>query len=217
MKEIVAIFDFDGTLSSGSSGLRFFRYLLGKKTYSHIMKRNFFWNLLYLSTWGNRYALNKITRSIFRDKSHEEILHYAEKYSKKIMPKFHYEQIMQRLDWHQKQGHRIILITGALDIYITPWAKQVEIKEVFATRLEVSSEGLLTGNIENGIYLGKNKLSALQKLLGEHENYITYVYADSYSDRFLLAAANYAYWIRDPNESLDKSLLNSKKLQRWKK
>lgn len=66
MKPTIAVFDFDGTLSNGECGLRFFRYLLGEKRFYHFILRNAFWNLLYLSKLKDEYALNKITSSVFQ-------------------------------------------------------------------------------------------------------------------------------------------------------
>jgi HAD superfamily hydrolase (TIGR01490 family) len=216
MKQTVAVFDFDGTLSSGECGLRFFQYLLGKKHFYGFILRNFFWNLLYLCKLRDEFALNKIISAVFKDKRLEEVAQIANNFSQEIMPRYLYEKMMQRLVWHQVQGHRCIIITRALDIYMQPWAQQVAINEMIATKLEVTGDGFFTGKIANHSFVGEKKLQALYELLGDPADYVVYAYADSDSDKYILAAADYAYWVCDPHAAIDKALVDHKTHNQWK-
>lgn len=132
------------------------------------------------------------------------------------MPLHLYEKIIQRLAWHQAQGHRNIIITRSFDIYMNPWAKQAAINDMIATKLEINEKGLFTGKIVNHSYVGEKKVQALHELLGT-DNYTSYAYADSASDRYILAAADYAYWIRNPDEDVESSLVDTKTHKQWKK
>jgi len=218
MKQTVAVFDFDGTLSNGECGPRFFRFFLGKKRYHLMAVLNTFWILLYLAKLGDEYAMNKVLTSVFKGKKYNELLEIAHTFSKEVMPHYIYDNIMQRLYWHQKQNHRCIIVTRSLELYMKPWGEHVAINDIIATKLEVTENGLFTGKIANHSYVGEKKLNALRALIGSEQNYITYAYGDSSTgDKYILAAADYAYWIRDPKEPIDKSLLDPKTHQQWKK
>ncbi len=217
MRQPIAVFDFDGTLSDGVCGLRFFRYLLGDIGYCQFIFRNAFWSLLFLSRLSDEYALNKMVSSVFKGRKLEELTQIADEFSKEIMPHHLYDKIVQRLVWHKEQGHRNIIITRSLDLYMKPWGKQIEIHDMIATKLEVTDEGLLTGNIANHSFVGEKKLLALKELLRNQEHGTLYAYGDSTSDRYILAAADYAYWIRNPEDHVDLSLVDPLTHAQWKK
>ena len=57
----------------------------------------------------------------------------------------------ERLDWHRKQGHRVVLVSASPEVYVLAAAEVLGIDGAVATRLQVGGGGLLTGRYE-----GKN-------------------------------------------------------------
>ena len=217
MKQTIAVFDFDETLGIGISGLRFFRYFLGKKRFYYFMLHTSFWHFLFVMQWGEQYALNKIFALLLKGQTVAEVTRTAEQFSKEIIPQYLYGKVLQRLKWHQEQEHQIIIISGSLDIYLRPWAEQIKATTLIATKLETTEEGYFTGKIEDQYYSGKAKLRALLELIGQLNNFVCYAYGNSVSDRYILAAADYAYWIRNPEEDIDKALIDPQTQAKWVK
>ncbi|MGA7953290.1 MAG: HAD-IB family hydrolase, partial [Gloeobacterales cyanobacterium] len=94
--------------------------------------------------------------------------------------------------WHQSQGHRTILVSASLAIYLQPWAQRMGIQDVLGTDLEVK-QGRFTGKIKGKNCYGPEKLARLQHLINM-EHCCLHAYGDSKGDRELLSVAQYPYY-----------------------
>jgi len=110
--------------------------------------------------------------------------------------------MVDRLKWHRGQGHTVVIVSASYEDYLCPVAEHLEVDAVLATRLEVGSDGVLTGGL-----LGRNcradekvhRLHAWMRDAGINPNDATvWAYGDSAGDRELLAAADHAVWAGDP-------------------
>ncbi|TDJ86650.1 HAD-IB family hydrolase [Campylobacter volucris] len=99
-----------------------------------------------------------------------------------ILPNIN-KNIMEKLFWHQDQGHRIVIVSGGLSIYIEEFAKIYDIKDVVAVDLEILN-GKLTGNIDGIHTMQERKLYKLiQKInLDKYNLKESYAYSDCSSD-----------------------------------
>ena len=101
---------------------------------------------------------------------------------------------MQRLAWHRQQGHRCVVISASLELYLRPWASTVGFDEVLGSRLEVLDNGRTSGKLLGENCFGPEKMRRLEALLGPREGYTLYAYGDSRGDKELLSAADYAFY-----------------------
>jgi HAD superfamily hydrolase (TIGR01490 family) len=108
------------------------------------------------------------------------------------------EEALQRLAWHRRQGHRCVVISASLGVYVQPWALQAGFDEVIASRLETTADGCVTGKLAQGNCYGAEKVRRLEALLGDRAGYTLYAYGDSRGDRELLSLADHAYYRRMP-------------------
>ncbi len=99
---------------------------------------------------------------------------------------------MTRLHWHQRQGHRCVLVSASMDIYLKPWAAAAGFDDVVCSTLEFH-DGRVTGRLAGGNCYGDEKARRLAQLLGE-QDYTLYAYGDSRGDKELLAMADYGYY-----------------------
>jgi short-subunit dehydrogenase len=120
----------------------------------------------------------------------------AERFAEEIMPKHLNSAMIQRLKWHQSQGHRCMVISRSFDLYTRPWAESLGISEISVTQLEVSSEDRFTGRILGESCAGDEKVRRLKSLLHDRNDYLIYAYGDSPSDQALLDEADYGYYLR---------------------
>ena len=195
----MAAFDFDGTLTRRETLLPFLLHTLGAATVVR--------NALLLSPILAGYALGLIANNVAKERVFirclkgmrmDELQNKGERFASYVLPGLLSHEAMQRLEWHQQQGHRCVVISASLELYVLPWAHSAGFDDVLATLLETNGEGCTTGKISGANCFGSEKVSRLRALLGERERYTLYAYGDSRGDRELLSFADYAYYRKFP-------------------
>jgi HAD superfamily hydrolase (TIGR01490 family) len=186
-----AFFDLDGTLVPlPSLERRFFRRLRYRKA---IPARNY---ILWV-----REAMRLMPRGI------SAILQANKLYLRGVEtfdelggggPSF-FAQAIERVEWHAKQRHEIVLMSGTLEPLARGAARALEAElaargimvtiPVFATRLE-ELDGRWTGRVLGEAMFGEAKARATKRLAEEKRLDLRrcYAYGDSLNDRWLLAA-----------------------------
>jgi HAD superfamily hydrolase (TIGR01490 family) len=200
---VIAAFDFDGTITYCDTLIPF---LL---SFTSIWKTSF--KLILLIPTFLSFLLGK--------KSREEVKEAILTRFVKGVPSQHLEQIgsnfalkrlnrfvkpsaLDRIQWHRQQGHRCILVSASIDVYLEPWAKQIGFTNVLTSRLEIDSQTRATGRLNGLNCRGPEKIRRLEELLGTPKNYTLYAYGDSLGDRELLAFADYTFYREIPKEKL---------------
>jgi len=122
-----------------------------------------------------------------------------------------FEDGIERAAWHAKQGHTIVIVTGTLEPLAQEIARAIEAElavrgmavsvRVCATRLE-QTHGRWTGKILGEAVFGKGKLRAALRMAAEMKLDLekSYAYADSSSDRCLLAAVGRPFAVNPSND-----------------
>jgi alcohol-forming fatty acyl-CoA reductase len=100
----------------------------------------------------------------------------------RVMP-----EAVRRIRAHRAAGHRTILITGTVDVFVRPLASLFD--EVVASRMH-ERDGVLTGYLDSPPLVDEARAAWLRRhaLDAELDLAASYAYADSYSDRPLLEA-----------------------------
>jgi HAD superfamily hydrolase (TIGR01490 family) len=190
----IAAFDFDETLSDRDSLFPFLKMVVGSW--------RFYWGLIILSPVLLGYALHFIPNW----KAKEAVLRYflggltadrlqcwGDRFARQIIPQMLRPEALQRLKWHQKQGHQTIVASASLEAYLQPWAESLGFDRVLGTRLQ-TIEGRVTGRILGNNCYGREKVDRLQEAIGDLSQYCLYAYGDSQGDKPLLAVADYPYY-----------------------
>ena len=196
MKKVVAVFDFDGTLSRGESGIKFARFILDKYQFIWFLLRHLPFFILYGLRIQHEKMLKTMMRYAFKDRSELITAQMAEQFVKEVLLKNINSAVVEKLHWHQQQGHRCIIVSRAAEIYLQPWAKQMNIDYVCGTRLEINERACYTGEIVGLSCDGAEKVKRLYALLGNRSDYTVYAYGDSYGDNEMLADADYSFNVK---------------------
>jgi len=189
----LALFDFDGTLTKIDSLPDFIKFAVGKKSY--------YFGLLLLSPILVLYKLKVIPN----DAAKERLLGYffqgwdnhtfqelADNYSLQQLNNIIRPEAMKRLIWHQKQGHKVVIVSASMECWLRGWCNKNKI-ELIATVLEVS-QGKLTGRFASKNCNGLEKVYRVQLALDLSLYGCIYVYGDSQGDQDMLGLADKAYY-----------------------
>lgn len=191
----VAAFDFDGTLTTRDTLLPFLQFVAGTgKTCRELIPL-----IPSLLAYGcglieRQEIKERVLTRFLSDYSFEELCGLGSEFADKLLASYLKKDGMQRLQWHLDEGHRCVLVSAAIDIYLKPWGKQTGFHDVICSRCAVDGHGRLTGLLEQENCWGEEKVKRLTTMLGQRENYVLYAYGDSRGDRELLALADYAFY-----------------------
>lgn len=192
---VVAVFDFDHTLTDRDSFLPFLFYSIG------------FWKTVYYLMTLILDFVKFLTGNLSRQAMKERIIHrfiggwsfteveaLAQRYADQKLDRYIKSKAWKRLAWHQSQGHRCLLVSAALDFYLKPWAMRHGFESVLASRLELTQTGKITGRLLGDNCWGLEKKRRLLAYLDSEKNYRLYVYGDSRGDQEILALADYPFY-----------------------
>ncbi|MBS4163338.1 Protein CicA [Candidatus Protochlamydia amoebophila] len=192
---VVAAFDFDKTLTNRDSLLPFlyeqtgfFRALWKMILLAPLFLKFFFGKL------SRQEIKEKILTQFFKGMPIRQLKAICKRYADKKLDVYLNAQAIERLRWHQRQGHRCILVSASIDLYLRPWAERYGFEEIFASTLEVDSKGNVTGKLKGKNCWGVEKTKRLTNYLGPKETYQLYAYGDSLGDQELLALADYPFY-----------------------
>jgi phosphatidylglycerophosphatase C len=198
-KLIVAAFDFDGTLTRRETLLPFLLHTLGAVAVAR--------DALVLSPTLAAYGLGLIRNDVAKERVFVrclagmrigELQQAGERFAMDVLPGLLRYAAMQRLEWHKQQGHRCVVISASLELYVRPWAIAAGFDDVIATHLETHADGHVTGKLSGANCYGIEKVRRLEALLGAREGYSLYAYGDSRGDRELLSVSDHAFYRRFP-------------------
>jgi HAD superfamily hydrolase (TIGR01490 family) len=102
-------------------------------------------------------------------------------------------EMRERLAWHQRSGHRIVIISASLGAYLRPLGAELGVDGVIAVEL-LAEDGVLTGEIDGINVRGAEKLSRLRTWVDDADVEL-WAYGDSSGDEHLLAAAHHPTWV----------------------
>ena len=193
MKPIVAAFDFDGTLSRGVSGLRFFRELLGPAAYSWFWLRQLPALISYGLRTNHEASLERINRHIFTHRRTAEVATAGEKFAQQDLSRHLWPDMVKVMLAHRDRGDRCVVVSRGYEAYLRPWARSVGIHDVLCTRLESGSDGRLTGAMPEPSCDGDEKVRRLLRLLGDRDAVELHAYGDGPGDFPLFQEADCAF------------------------
>jgi fatty acyl-CoA reductase len=103
-----------------------------------------------------------------------------------------YPEGVRRIREHKRAGHRVLLLTGALDIVVEPLAELLEVDVDCAHLLE--RDGRLTGDLQAPPPAGEARATLLEEYARRHEMVLpdSFAYADAISDLPMLEAVGTA-------------------------
>jgi alcohol-forming fatty acyl-CoA reductase len=189
--EVAAIFDVDGTLV-GSNVVSYFAWLRMREL--HVAARPF-WLAAFLPKVPYYWALDKVSRAHFNRAFYKNYAGWkparARHLGQESFPGFTlsriYPDALARLREHKEAGHRVVLLSGALDFLLDPLKDLVD--DVLCASLE-EENGSYTGELSGAPVAGDARARMLASFARRRGLDLSrsYAYADSISDLPMLEA-----------------------------
>jgi len=185
----LAIFDFDNTITCKDSLIDFIYYTVGPL--------RFFEGVLCLTPLLIFHKLGLIANDkiketalshFFKNWEQERFATSVSLYSQKYLPAIIRESALQKIHWHQNQGHKIVIVSASLENYLIGWCRHIN-AELLATGLEFK-EGRFSGKLATPNCYGQEKIRRLQQHYDLKKFDYIYAYGDSQSDLVLKSIAN---------------------------
>jgi phosphatidylglycerophosphatase C len=192
-KQIIAAFDFDGTLTTKDTLFHFGLYALGSV--------RFWWSMflflprmvLFLCKMvhGDPTKI-ALLRIFYKGKSEpylrKKAIDYLPHLQTIINPK-----ALAKLQWHQAQGHTVCIVSASPEFWIRPWAHAHGVELVIATQLQFPN-GIFTGQYASSNCIEGQKVVRILEQFPNKENYTLYAYGDSSGDTQMLALADFPFF-----------------------
>lgn len=189
----IALFDFDGTLTHKDSFGDFIQFAVGKpKTLMGGVLLSPFLAGYALGLVDNSKAKQQVIKYFFGGWSQQDFQRVAQDYALQKIPEILRPKGLERLRWHQEQGHRVVIVSASAQDWLKPWTEELGV-DLIATQLEVKQD-MITG-CYNGLNChGEEKVRRIQQVydLAQYEQ--IYAYGDTSGDKPMLALAHQAFY-----------------------
>ena len=185
---IGAFFDFDGTIIHGYSASTYLREQVKR---GDIKPRQLLELMKVTAQFGignmNFSGMLTMASQFLAGIKESEYLEFSELLYKKHIAKLIYPESRALIEAHLKKGHTVALVSAATPYQIKPAARELGIKHVKCSQLEVI-DGNFTGRVLRPTCYGMGKVHAAEVMEHEHNLEIenSYFYSDSDEDLQLL-------------------------------
>lgn len=185
----LAAFDFDGTLVAGDSLPRFLSLLLGRRRFAAVLSASGPAMLAGYRVEGRDGAKAALLVRAVAGVEASRAAEVGESFSK-VLARQVRPVMSERIAWHRSEGHKLVLVSASLGLYLQPFGRLTGFDEVIATALEVGPDGLLTGRLLGANVRAAQKAVLLKELIGA-DSVTVWAYGDSRGDREMLAMADH--------------------------
>ena len=193
MKKELALFDFDGTITTKDSLLDFIQYAVGKpRYYLGLLAMSPILAAFLLRLMRNNVAKEKLLGFYFKGWTVEKIERLGEQYTKARIDRIVRPKAIEKLRWHKTQGHRVILVSASIDTWLKGFC-QAEGLELLSTRM-AQQGGILTGRFEGANCHGQEKVDRIKACLSLDDYEVIHAYGDSSGDKQMLAIADHPHY-----------------------
>jgi HAD superfamily hydrolase (TIGR01490 family) len=195
MKKLtIAAFDFDGTVTRKDTLLEFIKFSKGRvKFYLCILLFAPLLVAMKLKLLPNWKVKQLVFTYLYKGVSIEIFNKYCLGFCAVIDKLLRYEA-MEALRSHQKRNNRVIIISASIENWIKPWADNMGIDIVLATKIEIDKNGLLTGKFLTKNCYGQEKITRLLEAFPDRNDYKLVVYGDSRGDKELIRFADNGFY-----------------------
>lgn len=187
----LALFDFDGTLTTHDS-LKEFLKLVSGSSFSFIwfyyIKSIFLLLRMRLHMIDAQTVKEQRIKYILGSKPLDELVIFAKLFAQNRLREIIRPNGEERLIWHVNQGHHVIVVSASIDLCLLEWCSDVGIDLI-------TNELRKVGNTITGEFIGRDcngpeKVTRIKRKIDLKDYSYIYAYGDTVGDLDMLELAN---------------------------
>ncbi|HPS29781.1 MAG TPA: HAD-IB family hydrolase [bacterium] len=189
----LALFDFDGTITTKDSFLDFSIFVLGKlRFYALAVTLLPHITLYFFKMISGKTLKEKFFRKMIKGWNEEKFDRYALDYTKKKLPAILKHSALDAIKAHREKGDEVVLVSASVEQWLKYFALDQNMK-LIATRLVIEN-GVFTGAVDGENCHGPEKVRRILEIYNPDDFEQVYAYGDSSGDReMLLISGNKFY------------------------
>lgn len=185
----LALFDFDGTLTTKDSLGEFLKQSVGRKKYILNMFRFFPYFILWQTKlMNNGVAKEHLFRIFFKGMDEELFKNKAKEFSLTKLDSIINKERIRILKEHQQKGDRVLIVSASIQCWLQPWCDKEGV-ELLCTHLKFK-KGSFSGKFLTPNCHGIEKANRIKAHLNIEEYETIHAYGDSSGDKEMLALAH---------------------------
>ena len=140
----------------------------------------------------DRRMFNEMLFTVFEGMSEDRLLVLADEVIKNVLKPALFKGSRELIKRCRDAGQDVILVSGALDIHMRPFAEEIGATGVIANRLEIK-DGHATGKLMRPVVAGPEKAVLIRDHAKQHGYDLEdcFAYSDSYSDVPMLSVVGH--------------------------
>lgn len=188
----IAVFDFDGTLTTRDSFLAFIRFSCGSGRLLKGLLRHAHWLLLMkLGLVDNGKTKERVFSYFFKGVDYDRFCELGRRFAL-FFEKSINEEMLSTMVQHQKEGDKVYVVSASMEEWVLPWCLRHGVEHVVCTQVETDGRGKLTGHFKTRNCYGPEKVRRFTTVEPDRPTYRLVVYGDSRGDREMLQYADEA-------------------------
>lgn len=189
----LALFDFDGTLTTKDTFIEFIKFYRGTVSfYLGFMLLSPLLVLYKLKVLPNWRAKEYVLTYFFKGEPIDKFNEKGKEFSEKLIPKMIRKQALDKFNGHIEREDVVVIVSASATNWVKPWADKQGV-EIIATNLEVKNNSI-TGKILGRNCYGPEKVARIQRNINIGDYSEIHVYGDSRGDREMLDLATHAFY-----------------------
>lgn len=191
LRPILALFDFDGTITTRETLPDFLRFATPPR------RLRFGTALFVLPVLAYRLKLlpvrmlrSLLARYAFGGLPRVHLEDAGRRFAATVLPPLVRPEMQARIDAHRAQGDTVVIVSGGFDVYLAPWCAAQGVELVCAS-LEASGD-CLTGRYAGAQCVGEEKARRVRERFDLDAYREIHAHGDTHEDHALLALAHVA-------------------------
>ncbi|MCX6123872.1 MAG: HAD-IB family hydrolase [Proteobacteria bacterium] len=189
----LALFDFDGTITTADTFTPFIRYAVAPKRFA--------FGTVLLSPLLVGYKLGLLSSSLLRKNivkfgflgtKELDIRRLGLNYSRLQLDLVVRQKALERIRWHKSQGDTVAIVSASLNVYLSDWCTRLGV-DLICSELE-SHSGILTGRYLGGDCTREEKSKRVRQKYEISIFPLIYAYGDTEDDEDMLRLAHKKYF-----------------------
>lgn len=189
-KSKIAVFDFDGTLTTRDTMFDFIGFACGKfRLYVGLVLFAPVIAVMFMKIIDNNRCKQMLLSWYFKGMTYERFKNLGEAYSTRAKTLLR-GSTLHLLKQRQYEGCKVYVVSASIKEWVAPVCRKLGVADVLATEFEVDADGILTGRFSVHNCFGQEKVNRLLKVEPCREKYYLYAYGDSRGDREMFEFAD---------------------------